>query len=260
GGEAANTALILRSWGTDVILLGNRIGQGETAKMLRQLLEDSGLSTEFVYEDSGLAPVCDIYVTPDGERTMFGTGFTNLGQRTFPEDFTPTRNCWVTTDSNVSEAGKTFMLSARAAAAKLYWMDNLDLSLLQAGDLLQTSTDLAGKKGDIQANLSLVSQWVNNTEAFCILSDGANGFVGGSRSLGVRHFSPFPCSEGVDATGAGDAFRAGVLYGLDHRWPIEDCLRFGSAAGCLNCLSLGATTKPPTKQEVIELATNPVNC
>jgi sugar/nucleoside kinase (ribokinase family) len=39
----------------------------------------------------------------------------------------------------------------------------------------------------------------------------------------------------VSATGAGDAFAAGVLFGLHDGWPVERCLRLGvaSAAACV---------------------------
>jgi sugar/nucleoside kinase (ribokinase family) len=41
--------------------------------------------------------------------------------------------------------------------------------------------------------------------------------------------------------GAGDAFCAGVLYGLYHQWPVERCLRLGVCAGAA-CLSDPTTT------------------
>jgi sugar/nucleoside kinase (ribokinase family) len=82
-------------------------------------------------------------------------------------------------------------------------------------------------------------------------TDGANGFVAGSRDVGIRHYTPFQVDRpAVDSTGAGDLFRAGMLFGLDRGWPIEHCLRFASAAGCLACRTLGATSQVPTVQEI----------
>lgn len=37
----------------------------------------------------------------------------------------------------------------------------------------------------------------------------------------------------VNPTGAGDAFRAGLLFGLDAGWNMRDCLRLGNAMGSL---------------------------
>lgn len=49
----------------------------------------------------------------------------------------------------------------------------------------------------------------------------------------------------VDTTGAGDAFRAGFLYGLlDHR-SIEDCSQLANTVAALKCSHLGARTGLP---------------
>jgi sugar/nucleoside kinase (ribokinase family) len=57
----------------------------------------------------------------------------------------------------------------------------------------------------------------------------------------------------VDSTGAGDAFRAGVLYGLHEGWPVGRALARGAAAGCLACTKLGASRFIPTLEELSEL-------
>jgi len=46
----------------------------------------------------------------------------------------------------------------------------------------------------------------------------------------------------VDATGGGDAFVAGYLYGQLQRRSVEDCLKLGSALGASCVQSAGATT------------------
>jgi sugar/nucleoside kinase (ribokinase family) len=57
----------------------------------------------------------------------------------------------------------------------------------------------------------------------------------------------------VDATGAGDVFRAGVIYGLLQKWSVPDLLRFANAAAALSCTRLGAIPSVPTLAEVQEL-------
>jgi ribokinase/sulfofructose kinase len=67
----------------------------------------------------------------------------------------------------------------------------------------------------------------------------------------ARAYPPYPMTTVVDTTGAGDMFRAGMLLGLDQGWPTSKCLQFASAAGCLKCRALGATTEVPSVQEVL---------
>lgn len=62
----------------------------------------------------------------------------------------------------------------------------------------------------------------------------------------------------IDPTGAGDAFVAGVAWGMARRWPWEEVGRFANAVGALACCSLGAQTSLPSLAEVEALmAANP---
>lgn len=47
--------------------------------------------------------------------------------------------------------------------------------------------------------------------------------------------------KALDATGAGDCFCAGFLYGLSVGLPVEDCVLLGNASGALCVTQLGAT-------------------
>ena len=56
-----------------------------------------------------------------------------------------------------------------------------------------------------------------------------------------------------DTTGAGDAFHAGLLYGLLTGEEIETSLRLANATAALKCRSLGARTSLPTRSELTKL-------
>ena len=53
-----------------------------------------------------------------------------------------------------------------------------------------------------------------------------------------------------DATGAGDAFHGGFIYGLLTGISVEDTLRFANAVAALKCRAIGARTALPTIEEV----------
>jgi sugar/nucleoside kinase (ribokinase family) len=63
-----------------------------------------------------------------------------------------------------------------------------------------------------------------------------------------------PQTQVVDATGAGDAFKAGVIYGLWRGWELEQSVVWGVCAGSLNTRYVGATSHPPSLAEIEELA------
>lgn len=59
--------------------------------------------------------------------------------------------------------------------------------------------------------------------------------------------------EAVDPTGAGDAFAAGIAYGLARRWDWPRTARLANAFGALATRALGAQTSLPTRAEVAAL-------
>ncbi|RYG82472.1 carbohydrate kinase family protein, partial [bacterium] len=88
--------------------------------------------------------------------------------------------------------------------------------------------------------------------------DGAAGLYVGYPDRRARHYPAFPAPVVVDSTGAGDVFRAGVLYGLSTGCDMGDALAFGSAAASLKVGSLGGNEGIPTREEVeAHLAAHP---
>jgi len=67
-----------------------------------------------------------------------------------------------------------------------------------------------------------------------------------TKSLNIPAFSV----DVVDPTGAGDAFVAGVAWGMAQHWPWAEVGRFANAVGALACCSLGAQASLPSLQEV----------
>ena len=85
-----------------------------------------------------------------------------------------------------------------------------------------------------------------------VITMGARGvfFKNKDTELRMRAFKV----KSVDSTSAGDAFMGGLACGLSEDMPIEDALRFASAAGALATTKLGAQPSLPTRAEVNALA------
>lgn len=254
GGEAANTANALISWGVETQMYTNGIGSGYRAERLRTLIERHRLPSSLIRESATPTPVCDIYLTPDGERTMFGLGFDQMAGSVDPAELEIASDNWFTSDMNFGEVGRSCIERAAEHGVRLYLMD-----VIAPGSLLakcatptywQSSTDWHGVRGNAQKNVVWVQRHVDAWSATVILSDGPNGLVAGRPGGRARAYPPFPAPAVVDLTGAGDMFRAGMLYGLDQEWDFARCLAFASACGSLKCQYLGATDRVPTIAEV----------
>jgi adenosine kinase len=71
-----------------------------------------------------------------------------------------------------------------------------------------------------------------------IVTLGAQGcelWVQGER----RHVPGVQASAVVDPTGCGDAFRAGLLFGLERGWALERCVELGNRLGALKIATSG---------------------
>lgn len=68
---------------------------------------------------------------------------------------------------------------------------------------------------------------------------------------GRRHDIPCVKAEAiVDPTGCGDAYRAGLLYGIARGWDWQVCGRLASVMGALKIASRGGQNHKPTQDEI----------
>ena len=87
---------------------------------------------------------------------------------------------------------------------------------------------------------------------FVVVKRGAHG---ASALVEGREFhAPTEPVEVIDATGAGDCFNAGFLYGLHAGRSIEECLRFGNICGGLTVAVAGGYAGAPTEDELLTRA------
>jgi sulfofructose kinase len=106
---------------------------------------------------------------------------------------------------------------------------------------------------------------ISNDRASLVEMKARYGFALVGMTLGVRgallyHEGVFLESPAFDVpggcrdtTGAGDAFHAGLLYGLLKGEEIETSMRLANATAALKCRSLGARTSLPTREELLKL-------
>ena len=65
---------------------------------------------------------------------------------------------------------------------------------------------------------------------------------------------PLENIKAVDATGAGDAFLSGFIYGLYHNYDIKDAILFGNITGGLCVEGIGCLTRYVNEKELLVIA------
>ncbi len=87
-----------------------------------------------------------------------------------------------------------------------------------------------------------------------IVTLGANGsmiYADGQRF----EILPVKADDVVDPTGCGDAYRAGLLYGISRGWDWPTCGRLASVMGAIKIASRGGQNHKPSKDEIEQIYT-----
>jgi sugar/nucleoside kinase (ribokinase family) len=255
GGVGANVAVFLSAWGVAVRLSGNALGDDDYGRIARTGLEAcANLDLTHLETHPGVrTPFWRIMVTPDGERTQL-YGFGDLSM-------TPLRPEML--------GGARFLSldlyggAEREEAARLAHKAGLTVVI---GDITQPEHPLLPIT-DIAANSASLTRGEYPSEdpfehamrlhevsrGIILTTDGPDPAQVIDRD-GQQFWVKPPRVEVVDATGAGDAFKAGVIYGLLRGWGLEKAVVWGVAAGSLNTRYVGATSHPPEMEGVENLA------
>lgn len=74
--------------------------------------------------------------------------------------------------------------------------------------------------------------------------------INGDDEFFVKSIDEF---NNVDSTGAGDAFLAGLIYGIFYDYPLKDCVLFGNLTGGKAVTEVGALSGHLTLEELLSL-------
>ena len=80
-----------------------------------------------------------------------------------------------------------------------------------------------------------------------VVTLGARGLVAASRDETIE--LPAPRVDFVESSGAGDAFVAGLVFGLLQHWELRRCLELASVLGASACTKLGCVAGVFTRAE-----------
>ncbi|WP_395094740.1 carbohydrate kinase family protein [Armatimonas sp.] len=259
GGEALNTACLLAGWGVSVALVGTAIGRDPEGVRLRDLIEATGLSRAFIPDDpDAVTPVCDIVVSPNGERTMSGRGFAQAIAPPVPEALFTSRPIRpiVAVDPNLGLQATQTALAAAQAGCPLIAMDFAHQpDVVAVAEVLQCSLEslrrFGGPTGEPE---EIVAALPART---ALLTLGAEGGIVQTQGR-ITRYRAYPLTDVCDTTGAGDAFRAGLCYSRLQNWPLERTLYFASATAACHCRRLGGASQVPLEEIHDLMAKNPV--
>jgi len=256
GGAAANTAVWLAALGVNVKLSGNVIGQDVYGDMIvEKLMRYPIIDRSLVEQRQGVTtPFTRAVVTPDGERSFLIFWYPQAPKVLLTKEML---------DGARFLALDLYGGQERLAAAQLGFEAGLSTAI---GDVIWPEhpalpfTSIATNSGPfIRQNFPGVDvrqharRLQSISKGIVITTDGPN-MVHALDVLGQGFTIQPPRVEAVDATGAGDAFRSGLLYGLSRGMDLPRSLCWGVAAGSFKVRNLGAATTLPEFKKLEALA------
>jgi sugar/nucleoside kinase (ribokinase family) len=256
GGAAANTAVWLAAWGVPVRLAGNAIGQDELGRRLWTWLGAyPGLDLRFIEHLPDVAtPFCRILVTPDGERSILVYGYPRTPKTLVSPEMLAGVS-YLALDLYGGAERLQAAQAARNAGATTVVLDvvELDHPVLPWTDILILSAAyLRNERPDVNP-LERAQELRVISQGAVILTDGPRPIVALPRDGGSFSLQP-PQVQPVDTTGAGDAFRAGLIYSLLQGGDLRAAVAFAAAAGALKITASGSADGAPAVEVVSQVA------
>jgi ribokinase len=267
GGVAANCALALRQWGIVPRLLGC-VGKDEFGGFLLKTLEENGVNASRVQRTSAaLTGLLYINVTPNGQRTFFGSRGANRCAGGMPKPPALFKGV-----SAASLMGYSFLDRGperaawqilRAVHARGGWV-SLDvgmepsqviprkiMQIARHVDILFVSSDEAAAMTGTRDARESFKRFQRAGARGVVIKLGKRGcliFESGT----LRQVPSFSVGM-VDSTGAGDAFVAAFLQARLRGWPASEAALAANAAGAVAASVVGAGENSPKVKEIARL-------
>ncbi len=242
GGEAANCALILSSLGIKVQLDGPYLGD-KTAEPLLQYFRQKDIDCSQMKKEKGFDGWQDIVFCDGENRTVFGWYVKNLfdGKRrwTIPsEDSIKKCSCVVLDPFFREESNLTAELCIKHKKKYITIDHQWNTLIAQKADVIICSQEFLDREYTGQDYRTLLEQYRSTCEGMVVFTFGADDILYSTpKSKSIETFKPFRITV-VDTLGAGDTFRAGIVYGVLNGYSPFEMIRFASACAGIVCTQI----------------------
>lgn len=263
GGQTASAMVALQRLGLSTAYAGS-FGSDDAGRFGLQTLIDEGVNVEFARVVNGASNQMAFIIIDgrSGERTIIWDRDRRLA---YAKEAAPvelaTRGRVLHMDAHDPPACTRMAQAARDAGVVVSIdVDNIYEGLpelLPLVDVLISSSEFPHRLTGISDNrASLVEMQARYGCALVGMTLGPRGSLVYCEGKFIE--TPAMAVPGVcrDTTGAGDAFHAGVLYGMVRGDDVETSLKLGNGVAALKCRALGARTTLPDANELNEFMTS----
>lgn len=261
GGGSAHVAEWLASWEVPTRLSGYVLGRDPSGDQLQGWLSAyPTLDLRFLERSDGVGTLVSRTVPfPDGDKYLLCVGYANV-TLTPPavallDDVDVLEIAFYHRQDRGNAAALALAGLAAARGVKIVAMDMFAPIVADppAADVVINSAASIREQHpaiDVRAHGRALRARTGGT---VIVTDGGRELWAVDRD-GAEYVARPPDVRATDSTGAGDSFRAGVIYGLVQGWPLADTLRWATAVGALQIQRSLAQDRPPARDRIAQLA------
>ena len=255
GGEAANTALNLCGLKVPVTLRGNTLGEDRQGTLFRELIQEFSVDSSGMDVQSGVRTATALILSDQqGARTICGFA-PDLQSRSILESDLE----GITLLSVDPFLGNHAVEAARLAQEMGIVVFSIEITgdhpLAPFCDVVVNSSGFI-RRHEIGSHIDVAIELLKAGVKTVVITQGGEGctaYLENGRTL----IQPAYSVPVIDTTGAGDAFRSGLILGFLKGWTLTRGIQFASGCGALACRILGGNGRIQGEGEVLQLIGRP---
>jgi sugar/nucleoside kinase (ribokinase family) len=251
GGEAAGGAYVLARLGIPTKLSGSELGNDHAAQWTVDRLAGAGVDcSEIALIDAG--GVTELVVSSLEGRTVFATYGRMLDEAGWSaprrEDVRSSRV--VCLDPFLGEESRQVAQWCREDGIPYVTVDvEPESEIARGAEAVVVAEEYADRTFGDYDPVDLVDRYAETCPGLVVLTRGGLPAWYRRRETEARPSAPFEV-EVVDTTGAGDSFRAGIIYGLLRGEPDDVCVEIAGAVAAMVCSTSPGVLNSPTAAEL----------
>ncbi len=261
GGETGTCAVVLGSLGLSVRLDGNHQGYN-TYSDLESYFASTSVSLELVTYDPDFEGLEDIVFVDQDSRTCFGRFGSFYADNSLRRWNQPDEAA--IRESSVAGVDPFFFEESTEAAhlCQKYGVDYATIDCRFESDVHAQSVVNVLSAEFLRSNYadwhieSLFAEYTRRTSGLVIFTFGAEDIWYGRDGRTVQQFRPFRVDV-QSSLGAGDSFKAGVIYAVVNGMDDTTLVHFASATAATACMNYPIAENPPTLETISEVAGKP---
>ncbi len=253
GGEAANSSLVLARLGVSVRLDGNWLGTLNGGEAPLAILRERGIDASRLLVRPDYRGVEEVVFAGADARTIFGTYvklFAGGTQWNAPQEEDVREARVVSLDAFFREESLAAARLARTHGKPYVTID------CKYDDEIAVQADVNVVSGEFRQNAyagrdveELFARYHETARGLVVFTQGGGDVLYARRGGPVRRFPPYRIDP-VDTAGAGDSFRAGMVYAVLRGWSDEAAIQFSAALAAHVCGTFPGVLRSPTLDEL----------